>query len=342
MRSSAATSPGMRLVFGRTGRPADVLELQPFTPRLPEPGEVLVRVLAAPINPADINTINGTYGVQPALPAVPGIEGCGVVEASDAASFQPGDLVVFLCRASSWTTHTTVPGASLFKLPPGLNPIQAAMLKTNPATAWRLLHAFEPLGPADWVVQNLGNSAVGRCVIQLARDMGVRTISFVRRNDVAEELRDLGANLVFHDDEAGAALAQAAMGGAGAALACNGVGGESALRLMTLLRAGGVHVTYGAMGRTPLTIPNAQLIFRDIRIRGLWITPWIDRAPADVLHELYRHLGSRVAGGALVQKVDRRYPLDAYRDALARLEAPDRAGKVLFQMAPLEKAACQA
>lgn len=326
------SSDGRQLWFQRTGKPSEVLEINPFPPRLPESGEVLVRLSAAPINPADLNTIEGTYGVKPALPAVPGIEGCGIVEASGSDDFQPGDPVMFLRRASTWSTHTTVREESLFKLPHGIDPLQAAMLKVNPATAWQLLHGFETLHRGDWIVQNLGNSAVGRCVIQLARDLGIRTISFVRRGEAAAELRDLGADHVFLDDEVGMAAAKDVLGGSTAALAFNAVGGDSALRVMKLLRESGSHITYGAMGRKPLTMPNGLLIFRDIRVRGLWVTRWVDNAPAGEVDAVYQELARRVAEGRLVQPVDSTFPLEAYQDALLRLDAPERSGKVLFKM----------
>jgi len=319
-----------QLVFHQTGNPSDVLVLSDFFPPPPAAGEVLVRLLAAPINPADLNTVEGTYGVKPPLPAVPGVEGCGVVETSGAEGFQPGDRVIFLRRASTWATHTTVPADALFKVPADIDPLQAAMLKVNPATAWRLLHGFETLGQGDWIVQNLGNSAVARCVIQLARDLGLRTVSFVRRAAVADDLRHLGADQVFSDDDEGLTAAKDALGGAKAALAFNAVGGDSALRLMKLLRESGTHITYGAMGRKPVSIPNGLLIFRDLRIRGLWVTRWVENAPPAEVTAVYQDLAGRVAAGKLVQPVDGTFPLTAFRDALARLEAPERAGKVLF------------
>lgn len=330
MDSQVAGASGRCLLVRSTGQPTDVLELTPFTPKPPESGEVLVRVLASPINPADLNIIAGTYGVQPELPAVPGIEGCGVVEESRADEYEPGDAVIFLCRACAWATHVTVPGKSLFKLPPGIDLQQAALLKTNPATAWQLLHNFETLRAGDWIVQNLGNSAVGRCVIQLARELGVGTVSFVRRPAVIDELRELGADHVFIDDAHGRTAAKDALDGPNAVVAFNGVGGDSASRLTTLLREGGTHVTYGSMGRAPVTIANAPLIFRDIRIRGLWITRWIEQTSAVELRLMYQQLARRVLDGSLVQRVDRTFLLDAYRDALSRLDAPDRNGKVLF------------
>lgn len=320
-----------RLAFPVFGKPSEVLALESFTPRDPEAGEVRVKLLAAPVNPADLNTIEGTYGVKPALPAVPGIEGCGIVETA-APGLEPGDRVMFLRRADTWATHSTVPAEFLFKLPAGIDPLQAAMLKVNPATAWRLLHGFDSLQAGDWIVQNLGNSAVGRCVIQLARDLGIRTVSFVRRAEQAADLTALGADRVFLDDDEGMNQAKEVLGGANAALAFNAVGGDSALRLMKLLREGATHVTYGAMGRKPLMFPNGLILFRDIRVRGLWVTRWVENADAGEVRAVYQDLANRVAAGRLVQPVDRAFPLEDWRAALERLDAPDRSGKVLFSM----------
>jgi len=304
--------------------------LVPYSPPSPGPGEVRVRLLAAPINPADLNTIEGTYGEKLPLPAVPGIEGSGVVETSASENFESGDRVIFLRRASTWATHTAVAANDLFKLPVGIDPVQAAMLKVNPATAWRLLHDFGPLNEGDWVVQNAGNSAVSRCVIQLARELHIRTISFVRRDELFSELRALGADHVFLDDEEGQAAAKESLGGAKAALAFNSVGGDSATRLMKLLRVSGVHITYGAMGRKPVIVSNGLLIFRDIQVRGLWVSRWAENAPEDEIHTVYQDLAERVAAGKLVQPVDATFPLEKFQEALARLEAPLRSGKILF------------
>ena len=119
-------------------------------------------------------------------------------------------------------------------------------------------------------------------------------------------------------------------GGANAALAFNAVGGDSALRLMKLLRESGTHITYGAMGRKPLTLPNGLLIFRDIRVRGLWVTRWVENFPDSEVRAVYQDLAARVTAGKLIQPVDGSFPLEAHAEAIARVTAPDRAGKVLF------------
>jgi mitochondrial enoyl-[acyl-carrier protein] reductase / trans-2-enoyl-CoA reductase len=132
------------------------------------------------------------------------------------------------------------------------------------------------------------------------------------------------------DDDTGLACGRDILGGGNAALAFNSVGGESALRLMKLLRESGTHITYGAMGRKPVTMPNGLLIFRDIRVRGLWVTRWTETTPADEVNSAYQNLAARVAAGRLVQPVAATFALDAFQDALAALEAPGREGKVLL------------
>jgi mitochondrial enoyl-[acyl-carrier protein] reductase / trans-2-enoyl-CoA reductase len=332
MEDDESTLEGKALIFRQFGPPPSVLEYEgnALISRSLSPGKVLVRIVAAPINPADLNTIEGTYAVKPPLPATPGIEGCGIVEESDSGDFEVGDQVIFLRRAATWASDTTVPGDELFKLPAGIDPLQAAMLKVNPATAWCLLHHFTQLKRGDFIVQNAGNSAVGRCVIQLAKHLGIRTISFVRRPEVIDELFALGADQVFLDDDSGLTAALEALGAASVKLAFNAVGGESALRLMQLLREGGTHVTYGAMSRKPVSLPNGLLIFRDLQIRGLWVSRWIERAPLAEIQQVYSQLATLVAEGKIVQRIDSTYPLDAYQAALARLAEPGRSGKVLF------------
>lgn len=321
-----------RIVFRVFGPPAEVVALEPFgLPPLKE-GEVRVKMRAAPINPADLNTLEGNYGDLPELPATPGMEGMGEVEESRAEDFAAGDPVIFLRRAESWSTHVQVSAAHLLKLPHGIDPLQAAMLKVNPATAMRLLHGFAKLPKGAWVAQNAANSAVGRCVIQLAHAQGLRTINFVRRAEVSHELHALGADLVLLDDSQGPAAALEATGGERPHLACNGVGGDSALRLMDLLGERGVHVTYGAMSRRSLKVPNAFLIFKRIELHGLWVSRWLAEAPAGQVRETYQELAELVAAGRLVQAVDSVYPLAACADAIRRAQEGGRNGKVLLEM----------
>lgn len=323
-----------RLVFETHGKPVEVLRLEEFeTPPL-EDGDVLLAIQAAPINPADLNFIEGTYGIKPALPAQAGMECVAIVLESRSKEFSPGDEVIPIARMGAWATHAVTSGENLIRILGGIDPLQAAMLKVNPATAWLLLHHFGTLREGDWIALNAANSGVGQCVIQLATAMGVRTLCFLRNPALAPELSSLGAYAVFEDSTEGFKQALETCGDDRAKLSFNAVGGDSALRLMKLLANGGTHITYGAMGRKPLTIPNGPLIFGDLRFRGLWVTKWMREAPRDEVRTVYSELSARLLAGTLRQAVDSVFPMENYPEALARLEAVDRFGKILFRTQP--------
>lgn len=319
-----------RLSFEEHGNPADVLRVEEFeTPPLSD-GEVLLKIHASPLNPADLNYIEGTYGIKPELPAVAGMECFGTVIESRSAKFAEGSKVFTTGKAGSWATHAVIDAEYLIRLPDEIDPLQAAMLKVNPATAWLLLHKFAELKEGDWVALNASNSGVGQCVIQLAASMGIRTLCFLRNTSLTSELSGLGATHVLEDSAEGYTTAKELLGKERARLAYNAVGGDSALRLMKLLGQGGTHITYGAMARKPLTVPNGPLIFNDIRVRGLWVSRWMAQASKEELEAIYLPLADRITSGALSQSVDCTFALTDYRQALHRLDEPGREGKVLF------------
>jgi mitochondrial enoyl-[acyl-carrier protein] reductase / trans-2-enoyl-CoA reductase len=324
----------MRLCFHQTGNPLEVLQLEPWDPPAPEQHEVVVRMLYAPVHPADLNFIEGSYGRAPVFPAVPGHEGCGRVEAVGraAGSLAVGDLVIPLQPDGFWSERIIAPEHHFAKLPDGLDLQQASMLRVNPCTAWRMLHDFRELAPGAWIVQNAANSAVGRAVIQIAKHLGWHTLNFVRRVEVADELLAMGADAVFTDDDAGLARAKELTKEIPLTLALNAVGGDSALRLMDLLSPHGALVTYGAMSRRSMKMPNKFLIFKDLEIRGYWITRWMERAASSEIASMLRALAELMKEGILRMPVDTVYDLSSWRDAIALAQTGGRSGKVLLRL----------
>ncbi|MFK7849942.1 MAG: 2-enoyl thioester reductase domain-containing protein [Akkermansiaceae bacterium] len=320
-----------RLIFKKHGNPTEVLQLDDYELPSLKAGEILLENLASPINPADLNYIEGTYGIKPELPATAGIECSSRVLDSRSDQFSEGDLVIPISKVGGWSKHAITTSSNLIKIDPTINHLQAAMLKVNPATAHLLLTGFSTLNPGDWVTLNASNSGVGQCVVQLAANSGIQTICFLRDPSIGAELRALGASHVFQDSQEGFQEARNILGKDKAKLAFNAVGGDSALRLMKLLDSGGTHITYGAMGRKPLTVPNGPLIFGDICIRGLWVTRWIENTDFTSLQKTYDFLAKRVIDGALEQKIDSSFEISNFTNALARLTEKERNGKVVFQ-----------
>ena len=317
-------------IISETGVPSEVLQIQEVSEPTAGPGEVLVRLTASPVNPADLNYIQGTYGKKPVLPAVPGIEGAGVVTAvgEGVSGFQPGQAVLPLAGPGFWTESRVFPAADLVPLPDGIDPFQAAMLRVNPATAWGLLHADGPPAPGSWVVQNAGSSAAGHCVIRLARALGLRTLSLVRRPESIADCLAAGGDAALVDSADSQDEARRILSDGPPSLALNAVGGDSSLRLMDLLAPGGVMVTYGAMSLKSIKVPNGFLIFKGVRLQGFWLNRWAESLPAAELHALY----TKLAAMNLPQTIAAVFPLDEIRQAVTRAAEAGRGGKVLVEL----------
>jgi trans-2-enoyl-CoA reductase len=198
-------------------------------------------------------------------------------------------------------------------------------------TAWRLLHDYVDLEKGDWLIQNASNSAAGCAVIQIARELGYKTVNVVRRAELIDELRTEGGDVVLVDGENLRAEVKDVTGGAPIHLGLNAVGGESALRLANCLAPGSTLVTFGAMSLQPLKIPNGLLIFKDLRFRGIWINKWYDNATKEQRMEAFRPLFEMAKRGLLKTKVEKAYPLSEAKVAVAHAAQGKRSGKIIFE-----------
>ena len=145
--------------------------------------EVALKFIAAPINPSDINLANGTYGKKVPLPAVGGNEGVAVVEqvGHQVKNVKVGDWVLpAVAPFGTWTQSARATEDQVIPVSKDLPAAYAATLAVNPGTAYRMLRDFVKLQPGDVIIQNGANSMVGLAVVQMAREMGVKTINIIR------------------------------------------------------------------------------------------------------------------------------------------------------------------
>jgi mitochondrial enoyl-[acyl-carrier protein] reductase / trans-2-enoyl-CoA reductase len=320
-------------VYEKHGNPADVLHVETRPWPTPAAYEAVVKMRAAPINPADLNQIEGKYPVRPELPATPGFEGAGVVVefGAEVKGLTTGALVILPHNIGTWRDAVVVKAEELVVVPEGIEPVQAAMLKINPLTAWRLLHDYVGLQKGDWLIQNAANSAAGRGVIQIAHELGYKTVNVVRRPELIDELRAEGGDVVLVDGENLREEVTNATGGAPIRLGLNSVGGDSALRLANCLTFGGTLVSFGAMSLQPLKIPTGLLIFKDLRFRGIWINKWYDNATPAERVETFRPIFEMARHGLLKTKVEKAYPLSEVNAATAHAARGQRNGKIIFE-----------
>jgi NADPH:quinone reductase-like Zn-dependent oxidoreductase len=301
----------------------------------PGAGEVVFDVLYFPINPADISFCRGTYRLRPPLPATPGAECVGRVTAAGAGvtHVKPGDLVINLQR-ENWAQRRRVRGDDVIPVAAGTDRQQAAMLRINPPTALLLLSDFVDLKPGDWIIQNVANSAVGRLVIRLARALGVRSMNVVRREALFDELKTLGADACVVDGPELAERVTAANGGAPIRLALDAVSGPATARLSSCLAEGGVVVNYGSMSGQDPVMSRGGLLGGGQKLVGFILGRSLASRTLDQVRAMYTELGRQVKDGYLHAPVEKVYPMEEIKAALAHAQRGERSGKILVAPDP--------
>jgi mitochondrial enoyl-[acyl-carrier protein] reductase / trans-2-enoyl-CoA reductase len=314
------------------GRPGDVVELVELDePAPPNAGEVLAAVEYAPIDPADLLMIRGMYGVKPALPAALGSEGVARVLAVGAGveNVRVGDRILIPINQPAWRERIVLPAAKLTPMPEGADPQQLSMLGVNSPTAALILSEYVDLKPRDWVIQNGGNSGVGRNLIAFARDRGLKTVSLVRREELVPELKAAGGDVVLVDGADAPKRIAEATGKARIRLAVDGVAGESFTTLTAALAPGGKLVTYGGTSGKPAQASPIHIIFKRITVAGLWLG-YPEYVGSPRLADYSVQAARMVAAGKLKVPVAGLYPLSQAKEAMAHAI---KGGKILFEMA---------
>lgn len=302
------------MVYASHGDPQKVLRVHEYEIPEPEADQFLVRFLASPINPADLNQIEGVYPKKPALSmqfgtaepsAIGGNE--GLVEIIKAGrdgmsmKWSLGDWAIMKRTTfGTWRTHALARSEDLLRVPThGVGPIEVATVSINPCTAYRMLRDFAQLKPGDWFIQNGANSAVGKSAIQMAKIWGYKSVNVIRdrpgQDEVRKELIELGADHVITDKQLEdkefmrSTFNDKVLGGP-IKLALNCVGGSATMNMCRLLSEGAHIVTYGAMAKQPLKLAASLLIFKDFHFHGFWVSPWNDRHPeerVEMLQEIF-------------------------------------------------------
>ena len=296
----------------------------------PAADEVVFDVLAFPINPADMWFCRGSYRLKPPLPATPGAECVGRVTTvgANVKHVKPGDLVINLQR-ENWTQKRKVKGDDAIPLPTGIDLRQAAMVRINPPTAQLMLSDFVDLKGGDWVIQNVANSAVGRLLIVLAHQRGLRTVNVVRRPDLADELKQLGADLVMVDGDDLAVRVARETGDAPIKLGVEAIGGAATGRIIDCVGTDGTVVHYGSMSGEDPRAGRSNFIYRGVKLTGFMLGRFLAKRSPQKIREIYADLGGQVMAGRLFAPVDTVYPIDKIKDALAHADKGGRNGKIL-------------
>lgn len=318
----------------------DALELQTVARPEPGPGEVLVRMAASPINPSDLMTVKGEYGIGKPYPLIPGLEGSGKVVGAGAGMMAGllKDKIVACAggQGGMWAEYVVVPAATCVPLPKGVALGAGAMSAVNPLTAIALI-SLARKGGHRVVVSTAAGGQLGRMIRRRARLKGVKVINIVRKPEQAEALRKEGAAhvLVSTDDGFEAALADLCKS-LRCRMAFDAVGGQLTYQLAEALPPRSKILFYGALAQEPVTIHPGTMIFKEVVIEGFWLSKWLPRKTFPEVLWHAREATHALRGGFAVSEVARIVPMKGAVAGLAAYEADMSAGKTLIQLGEVD------
>ncbi|MBD2701047.1 zinc-dependent alcohol dehydrogenase family protein [Spirosoma sp. BT702] len=319
------------VIFEQIGRPVDILNVTDKA--LPEPGpnEVRIKVIAAPINPADIMFVQNLYGIRPKLPSGAGFEGVGVVDAvGEGVELQTGMRVSFT-SIGTWSEYAIAHHRALIPVPDAMSDDVAAQLFVNPFTAYAMVQE-SGVQEGGWLMLTAAGSAFGKMVIQLCKKRGIKTIGTVRRDDLNDELKSLGLTEVINvETEQLAVRVKDITGGKGVSCILDAVGGHTATEAQKCLSKGGTMLIYGLLSLQDPEINVGLMIFRELTIKGFWLSDWMQRVDSQTRQDVAQNVISMLASGEIQLPVEATYSLDQIKEAVEYADRTGRWGKILMK-----------
>jgi putative PIG3 family NAD(P)H quinone oxidoreductase len=322
----------VKAVVARTPGDAAVLELVELPVPEPAPGEVRIRVRTSAVNRADILQRQGRYPVPPGAGPVLGLEAAGTIDAiADGVSgWAIGDRAMALLTDGGYAEYVAVPAGQVLPIPPNLDWILAAAVPEVFLTAWQALGRQTPVAAGDWVLVHAGASGVGKAALQIARELGARTIATTRSPDKAEQLTDLADHALV---PAGADFADRVTeltAGHGADVIIDLVGASYWAENVRALAADGAIALIGLVGGARTDLDLGMLLAR----RATIVASTLRARSVDQKSELvasFREWGlPRLADGRLRPVVHDMVPLTRVADAHREVERDESVGKVVL------------
>ncbi|MBL4806450.1 MAG: zinc-binding dehydrogenase [Rhodobacteraceae bacterium] len=309
----------------------DYLEAATLPLPVPSDSQVLIKLRASSVNPSDLHFIKGEYG-QPRVKGAPaGFEGCGDVVLTGAkAAHLAGKRVAFVAASSgAWAEYVLAEAMICIPLHPDLSDDDGSAQIVNPLTAMGMIDIAEKAG--DALVISAATSQLGKLMIGLAKDKGLKVIALVRRENAVDPLLKMGAAEVVvttspdfadHFEKASRSLKPRVF--------LDAVCDQISETVFTLMPNRARWVCYGKLStEAPVMTQMGQFTFMAKQIEGFWLTNWMQEiAPADLM-AIIKDVQTRFMDGRWHTDVSTHLKLDQVIEGLAEaLKTPD--GKVII------------
>jgi NADPH2:quinone reductase len=306
----------------------EVLTLNEIPTPKPGPGQVLVRVQAAGVNPYDTYMRAGTYAIKPPLPYTPGSDAAGTVESvgEGLKKVKPGDRV-YTARTvtGAYAEYTLALETQVNLLPEKISFAQGAGLWVPYGTAYTALHHHAHAHAAETVLIHGASGGVGHAAVQIARAMGLTVIGTAGTARGLELVRKEGAHFAIdHSKPTSADEIMKASGGRGVDIVLEMVAHLNLAKDLTLMAQHGRVIVIGNRGE--ITINPRDLMSRRGAVRGF--TLWAATEPET--NEIYAAIAAGLENGTLRPIVGKQFPLKDAAQAHREILEPGAFGKIVL------------
>jgi putative PIG3 family NAD(P)H quinone oxidoreductase len=300
----------------------------------PGPGEVLIRVVAAGINGADISQRMGNYPPPPGASDILGLEASGVVAAIGAGvhRFKTGDQVCALLTGGGYAGYCTVPEGHVLPLPDGVGPVEAGGIVETACTVWTNVFERAGLQKGESLLVHGGSSGIGTTAIQIARAHGARVFATAGSAEKCAACEALGAvrAINYREEDFAAVIAAETEDGVDVILdimAASYLDGN-----LRCLAIDGRLCVIALKGGTKAELNLSRLMRRRLTVTGSTLRARPDADKARLVAAVEQNVWPLFAAGKLRPVVDRVYPLSQAADAHMRMESSQHIGKILLTL----------
>jgi len=323
----------MRAVVADGAGGPEVLSIGELPDPEPGPGEVVLDVVAAGLNRADLLQRQGFYPPPPGASDVLGMECSGTVAAvgEGVTGWQVGDEGCALLSAGAYASKVALPAGQLMPVPSGVDLVTAAALPEVACTVWSNVFMVAGLRPDESLLVHGGAGGIGTFAIQLAAAYGARVLTTAGTAEKRDLVRELGAEVAIdYREEDFVEVVKEATGGAGVDVILDNMGAAYLQRNVTALADKGRLVIIGMQGGTKAELDINALL----RKRGAIIATALRSRPAEekaaICASVVEHVWPLVADGKVRAVVDTTMPLDDVRRAHELMESGSHTGKILL------------
>ncbi len=302
-----------------------------------KPDEVLVKIEAAALNRADLMQREGDYPPPAGCPEWMGLEIAGTIvevgkTVSENSAWKVGDKVCALLGGGGYAEYVAVKYDMLMPVPKNCSMVEAAAIPEAFATAYLNLFIEGKIKEGNTLLMNAGASGLASVIIPMAKAFGVRVITTVLTDEIAEKIKHLNADrvVVTTKEDISAVLKEELESGHGVDVAIDCLGGEIMGKCIHYLTHGARWIMIAALAGTKTEIDLKNIYVRNVRIIGSTLRSRTPAVKAEILAGIVRDIYPKIESGKVKPTIYKVLPITEAEAAHDILYRGENVGKVVL------------